>query len=685
MQKLFFPESIVVFGVSPVESNLAKYIVMNLINFGYTGKIHCVGRDDGEVFGKKIHKSLDEIGCVPDLAIFLIPAKGVPDGFAACGNKGIRRCVVQCGGFSEFASEKSTLETELVSIAERNGIRFVGPNCVGILNLENGMVLPFVPLYPQKVKKGNVSVLAQSGGVVMDFTRLFELENIGFSKMVSMGNKLNVNETDLLEYLVDDPATKTIILHLESVSNGAKLLDTAARTSKPIIVVKANNSPAGREIAQFHTSALAGDDEIASAAFRQAGIHRLANLQEVMEFVKVLSLPPQKGPNLAFLCRSGGQAVIVADAAHKYGFERARLTPDFYSLVRKECRAGVIRSTNPLDLGDVFDINAYVKILESAISQDSVDGVVFYQTYLGSFEQEDTKKLITSCREISWKYGKPVLFFMVPDKENWFSFKELTDSPLFTEPDIVMKVLALSLQHQKRTERPAPVEIRFADRPRAFQGGSPRPLGAASVFKLLKQYGLPVIPYAVVDNKLDCLDAAQRIGYPVALKMGAAEVLHKTEQKGVVLNIGSPSRLKKEFTAMLKRQGGGELVLQKMSSAGNELIIGGKRDREFGPVVVFGLGGILVELLKDVSMRVAPVSEDQAADMIQEIKGSRLLEGFRGRPPADVEALADYIRKVSLLICEHPEIRSIDINPLMMFEKGRGGFIVDAKIEAFTA
>ena len=210
-----------------------------------------------------------------------------------------------------------------------------------------------------------------------------------------------------------------------------KLLDIAARTSKPIIAVKANNSPAGREIAQFHTSALAGDDEIASAAFRQAGIHRLPNLQEVMEFVKVLSLPPLKGPNLAFLCRSGGQAVIVADAAHKYGFERARLTPDFYSLVRKECRAGVIRSTNPLDLGDVFDINAYIKILESAISQDGVDGVVFYQTYLGSFEQEDTKKLVTSCREISWKYGKPVLFFMVPDKENWFSFKELTDFAAF--------------------------------------------------------------------------------------------------------------------------------------------------------------------------------------------------------------------------------------------------------------
>ena len=685
MQKLFFPDSVVVFGVSPVESNLAKYIVMNLRNFGYTGKIHCVGRESGEVFGKKIHQSVSEIGCTPDLAVFLIPAKGIPDAIEGCANAGIKRCVVESGGFSEFAEESQSLEKELLDIAARNEMRFVGPNCIGIVNLENGMALPFVPMDASKVKKGPVSVLAQSGGVVVDFTRLFELENIGFSKMVSMGNKLNVNETDLLEYLIEDPATKIIVMHLESISNGEKLLDIAGRTSKPIIAVKANNSPAGKEIARFHTSALAGDDEIASAAFRQAGIHRLPNLQEAMEFIKVLTLPRLKGPNLAILCRSGGQAVILADAAHKHGFERARLTPEFYAMVQKECRAGVIRATNPLDLGDIFDFNAYIKIVEGAISQEGVDGVLLYHGYLGAFELETTKKLITACHEISWKYGKPVMMFMISDRDNWFSFKSMTDSPLFSEPDAAMKALALSLQHQNRMEKPARVEIRYADRPRVIQGGDPKPLSAASVFKLLEDYGLPVVPYVVLDKASDCLEAAGRIGYPVALKMGAAEILHKTEQKGVVLNISSAGKLKKEFTAMQKRQGGGELVLQKMAAAGNELILGGKRDREFGPVVVFGLGGILVELLKDVSMRVAPVTEEQAAEMVREIKGSRLLEGFRGMPPADVEALAGYIRKVSLLICEHPEIASIDVNPLMLFEKGGGGSIVDAKIEAFEA
>lgn len=682
MQKLFFPESIVVYGVSPAGSNLARNIVMNLTKFNFTGRIHCVGRESGEVFGTKIHKNVSEIGCAPDLAVFLIPAKGVPAAMEECARAGIRRCVIESGGFSEFADESRTLEDDLVDISARNGMRFVGPNCIGIINQENGMALPFITFEPEKIKKGTVSVLAQSGGVVVDFSRLFELENIGFSKMVSMGNKLNVNEADLLEFLVDDPATKIIVMHLESISNGEKLLDIASRTTKPIIVVKANNSPAGREIARFHTSALAGDDEIASAAFRQAGMHRLPNLREVIEFIKVLSLPPIKGPNLAILCRSGGQAVILADAAWKHGFERARLTPEFYAMVQKECRAGVIRATNPLDLGDIFDFEAYIKIMEGAAAQEGVDGVLLYHGYLGEFERETTKKLIRAAHELSWKYGKPVMMFMISDKDNWFEFKGMTDSPLFSEPDAAMKALALSLRHRKRVENTAPEEVRYAERPRPPQGGQPRPLRAGEVFALLEKYGLPVVPYAVAADEKACLEAAERTGYPVALKMGAAEVLHKTEKKGVVLNIKSPGRLKKEFAAMLKRQGGGELVLQKMAPAGHELIIGGKRDREFGPVVIFGLGGVLVELLKDVSMRVAPVSERQAAEMVREIKGSRLLEGFRGSLPADVEALASYIRKVSLLICEHPGVVSIDINPLMLLEKDRGGYIVDAKIES---
>lgn len=682
MQKLFFPGSIVVFGVSPAEANLAKYIVMNLKNFGYTGQVHCVGREGGEVFGTKIHQSIGEIGCSPDLAVFLIPAKGVPDAVESCGNAGIRRCVVETGGFSEFAEEGRSLEQELQDISSRYEMKFVGPNCIGIVNLENGMCLPFVPMDASKVKKGAVSLLAQSGGVVVDFTRLFELENIGFSKMVSMGNKLNVNEADFLEYLVNDPATKIVVMHLESISNGERLIDIAARTTKPIIVVKANNSPAGREIARFHTSALAGDDEIASTAFRQAGIHRLPNLQEAIELIKVLLLPSMKGSNLAILCRSGGQAVILADAAHKHGFQRAKLAPEFYSMVQKECRAGVIRATNPLDLGDIFDFDAYIKIVEGAISQDGVDGVLLYHGYLGAFERETTKKLLRTSHEISWKYGKPVMMFMISDRDNWFSFKGMTDSPLFSEPDTALKALALSLRHQRRTENPSSAEVRYSERLRPVQGETPHPLGVASVFGLLESCGLPVIPYAVTDDVNNCLEAAGRFGYPVALKMGAAEVLHKTEQKGVVLNIKSSAGLKREFKAMQKRQGGGELVLQRMAPAGHELIIGAKRDREFGPVVVFGLGGVLVELLKDVSMRIAPVTEEQAAEMVREIKGSRLLEGFRGRPPADVKALAGYIRKVSLLICERPEIMSIDINPLILLQDSRGGLIVDAKIEA---
>jgi acetate---CoA ligase (ADP-forming) len=681
MDKLFFPESIVVFGVSPVQANLAKHTVMNLGLFKYPGRVYCVGRDDGEVFGKKIYRSVAEIGSAPDLAVFLIPAKSIPGAMEECGKAGIRRCIIQSGGFSEYADSGRSLEQELLDTASLFNMRFAGPNCVGIMNMENGMVLPFFPLDPAKMKKGPVSVLAQSGGVVIDCMRLFELDNIGFSKMVSMGNKLNVDENDYLEYLLGDPDTRTIILHLESVSDGGRLMDLAGATTKPIVAIKANTSPGGREVARFHTSALAGDDEIATAAFRQAGIHRLPNLHEAVEFAKVLSLPPMKGKNLAVLCRSGGQAVIVADAAHKYGFSLARFSDEFFSMVLKECRAGVIKPTHPLDLGDIFDLRAYVRILEKALSQDNVDGAVLYHGYLGNFEMDSTRELVKATREITLKYGKPVLLFIVSDKEAWFSLKELTDFPIFSEPDAAMMSLARSLEHNIRTRGKARVPTKFSDRPKPVNGSRTRPLGPSAVYSLLGEYGLPVVPYTVVTALEECLRGAEGLGYPVALKMGSAEILHKTEQKGVALDIRDAGSLEKEFKSMQARQGGGSLVLQKMSPPGRELIIGGKRDPEFGPVVVFGLGGVLVEVLRDVSLRVAPVTPEEAAQMIEEIKGRRILADFRGRPAADTAALADFIRKISLLITEHPEVKGIDVNPLILFDSGQGGVVVDAKIE----
>ncbi len=686
MHKLFFPKSIVVFGVSAELKNLAKYIVMNLDLFKYTGRVYCIGRENGEVFGRKIYQSVAQLGGAPELAVFLIPAKGVPESLDSCGRAGITHAVIESGGFSEFADESRSMEKNLLASAASHGMRFMGPNCISIINLENGMALPFVPLDPSKMRKGAVSVLAQSGGVVVDFTRLFEIENIGFSKMVSMGNKLDLNECDFLEYLIDDQDTKIIVIHLESVSGGERLMDIAATTKKPIIMIKANRSPAGQEIAHFHTAALAGDDEVADAAFRQAGIHRVANLQEAADCVKTFSLPPIKGPNLGILCRSGGQAVILADAAWKYGFERADFSSDFFTYVRKECRAGVIRPTNPLDLGDIFDFDAYSKILERVLLEKTVDGVVLYHGYLGAFERETTKKLIHTCHELSWKYNKPVLFFMIPDAENWFEFKRMTDLPVFCEPDNALKALARSLEHSRRASDGRKRRFSYVARPRAGAVETAvSALPAAEVYSILESIGLPVIAWALVENMVQARKKAKELGYPVALKMASAEVIHKTERKGVVLNINGPKELENKFSAMLELQGGGSLLLQKMAPVGRELILGGKRDKEFGPLVMVGTGGMLVEVMKDVSMRLAPVTIKQAREMINEMKGSRILGKFRAMPQADLEALSAYIQKLSKMIVEKPWIKSIDINPLILLCKREGGLIVDAKIEAWRS
>ena len=367
MEKVFFPASVVVFGVSAAPTNLGRNIVLNLQRFGFKGGIYAVGKDGSDVNGVPIFPAIEEVPGVPDLAVFLLPARHVPEALDACGRKGIRRAIIESGGFSEYADQGRDLEREVLDIARRWNMRVVGPNCISIVNLENGLVLPFVPLEDREIRKGNISIVAQSGGIALDCMRLLSYENLGASKLISMGNKLDVNENDFFEFLRSDPDTGVIGFYLEDVADGVRLMKLAESTEKPLIVLKANTNPASNHAARFHTAALAGDDEVVTAAFRQAGIHRVQNLTEMMESFKVFSLPVIKGTRLAVLGRSGGQAVLLADAVHRYGFELAKLSDDFFNHVRQHIRAGVIRMSNPLDMGDIFNIDAYAGIVEKAL------------------------------------------------------------------------------------------------------------------------------------------------------------------------------------------------------------------------------------------------------------------------------------------------------------------------------
>jgi acyl-CoA synthetase (NDP forming) len=522
--------------------------------------------------------------------------------------------------------------------------------------------------------------------VMLESVKIFSKERIGVNKLISMGNKLDLKESDYLEYLISDGETKTIVLYLENIADGRRLMDLAGRCDKPIIALKANRNPSSHEIARFHTSALAGDDLVADSALRQAGIHRVETLQEMVDCVRIFGLPIPRGRKLAVLGRSGGLAVILADAVHRYGFELARLSEDFFNMVGRETRAGVIRMTNPLDMGDIFNIDFYVQLMEKALQEKDVDGLVISHSYVVDSELETSRKIIQEAERLCGAYGKPVVFCLVTDRKNRFLMNPTGDFPVFEDVDHAMRALARSYGHHRTQSLRA--------RGKGFKGVGPlRRKGkkieianAGDIFSNLARHGLPVVGHALAGSVKEALVRARKMGYPVALKTASLDILHKTEAGGVRIGIKGPGDLANGFRAMvrdLKKNGyrPEELLIQKMVPKGQEVFIGGKQDPEFGPVILFGLGGVFVEVLKDIAIRVAPIDAGTAREMIEEIKGSAILKGFRGQLPSDLAVLIQCMVRASRLLAEHPEIKNLDINPLVVLEKGKGCLIVDAKMD----
>lgn len=678
MKAFFCPESIAVFGVSQSPSNLARVIVENLVRFGFRGDIYPVGTARGLVAGIEIMASLDEAASVPDLAVVLVPARYAPQTLEACGGKGVRSVVLESGGFSEFSGDRKTLEAEVLSIARRHGMTVVGPNCFGVVNLEAGVVIPFFIIDPDYMKKGSASLISQSGGVFYDTCMLCSVENVGLRKLVSIGNKLMTNENDILEYILDDEGTGVVGLYLENFSDGRRFMELAASSDKPIVVLKANRSPSSGEIAKFHTTALAGDDDVAEAAMRQAGVIRVTNFQEMVDCFKAFSLPVLKGRRLALISRSGGHGVLCADAARRYGFEFARFSDHFFEGIAQK-KLNVIAATNPLDIGDVYDLNEYGSILEMALQEDGVDGVVFVVTYSSESDGGKVRDFVRFASRTTPAYDKPVALCVVTNRAEWFGVKEAADLPVFTDVDQAMRALGWSLRHYeaRRRGRIAPPGPDGQYRAHAGENQVRRFLDPAECFSLLSRYGLPVAQNAPAGGRDEVLERAEALGYPLALKSGEGKVLHKSEGGGVFLDI----RDREGLLHALDRMEAKRFIVQKMAPQGREVIIGGRFDNEFGPVVVCGLGGIYVEILADRSIRVAPVDHAEARGMIEDLKGAPILKGARGRKPSDIRALVDVIVGVSNLLVANPDIVNLDINPVIVHDEGKGCVIVDAKIE----
>ncbi len=696
MKELFCPSSVVVIGVSTKPFNLGKVIAWNLTEFGFDGVVHLLGTEPGVILGRTIQTSLDDIPDPIDLAIILTPAKSVPGLMEECGRKGIRRVIIESGGFGEFSEEGRQRSDELKRIAAKYNMRFIGPNCIGIINGANGLCTPFTPM-KDVFARGGVGILAQSGGVALSLLFMCDSEHLGYSKFATIGNKLDIDENDVLEYFIEDPDTTVICLYLESIKDGRRLTSLARRSSKPIVVHKANIGSLSRKIAQSHTEALANDDQVVDAALHQAGMVRFRDMLSYMDFVKILQLPRMKGRNLAIVSRSGGHAVIAADAAHTYGFDLPPFRQDFLDEIRKHLRADVIRLSNPLDLGDLFDYDVYARIISHTIQQENVDGILFMHTYNAMIEGEASLKLLGTVADLSEKYDKPVAVCVSTEHFEISRLHKELELPIFVSPERAILALDRSIKYEVRRAAVPQIEETVHPDPlpddRAIQqiidrcAGEGRSPLLPEALDMIRALGLAVPEHRVVSDVEALEEVASDLPGPYAAKVIAEGVSHKSDSGGVVLSLADLNAVREACREMSEEfrdspdAGMKGVLVQQMAPRARgryELIIGGKRDPQFGPVVLVGYGGILVEVFASTSIRMAPLSPREIDEMIKELPASDILNGIRGLPPIDREALKDAVLRVAYLMVTFPEIDQIDVNPLIV--SSSGALAVDARV-----
>ena len=460
MERIFEAESVVVVGVSERPGNLGLNILQNLIDWDYRGRVYCVNPRGGEALGHKLYASVADLPEAPDLAALIIPAPAVPGVVEECGRKGIARLAIPAGGFEEFGGgEGVRLRDALVAAARRHGIRFVGPNCLTAINAHSGLCLPFLPV-PPDIPRGGVSIVAQSGGIGLDFLARLKDDNTGFAKFISMGNKTDLDEVDYLRYMGRDPRTEVICMYLEDVARGRELLAAARGIDKPILACKANVEPLARDSARSHTAALANDDAVLGGALRQAGIVRVERLAQLVGYAKAFSLPPLRGNRVALVSPTGGILVLAADQCARHGFEFPPLPASLVEDIRAHLRAGVIDISNPVDLGDVHDADARVYIIDRLLEQDFIDGVIMLLiTRIGAGKRMAgnikglNKNILPELGAMIKRHRKPLVFSLLSTHEVRLEARRGVDFPIWDDAEEAVDAAAVLRDHSLRGRR----------------------------------------------------------------------------------------------------------------------------------------------------------------------------------------------------------------------------------------
>lgn len=679
MEFFFKPQGVAVIGASPDQAKGGNIIVSNLQK-GYQGEIYPVNPRYEKINGLKCYPSVLEVPDPVDLAILYVGAKIVPQAVRDCARRGIRGAMLESAGFSESGPEGAALQDETLRIAKQTGFRLWGPNCMGLVDAVNRNVFSTVApsIWNAGLTPGNASLIVQSGMLAGAF--LIDIMThgaMGISKACSIGNKMDVEESDILEYLIDDPDTGVIGLYLESIVNGPRFISLCRRSPKPIVVLKGGKSAKGAEAALSHTASLAGDGAVVSGALQQANVVEATDFYQMMDLCRTFgsfrNLPTTGGNRIAIMTYSGGAGIVSTDFLDTLGLTLAELSPESLEILQAVYPAWM-PPANPMDLWPGIigngSVKAYNEAVRAACSDPGIDGI-FAHCFVGGFALEPD---LSTMARLSREAGKPLICWISGEREAVHRFQveaQKLDVPVFREVYRAVECLGAVLGHYDTAvvEEPEPLELKIPTELVSCRKNQPADLDEYRSKRVLEAIGVPVVPERLTTKLEDALAAAQSIGFPVVLKGVSPGMIHKTEAGLVQLNISSAKQVETAFNQLMDlMHGDGKVLVQAQVNGNLELIVGLVRDPQFGPCVMCGLGGILAELLGDTVFAVAPITRADALALISRLKNQKLLDGFRGTKALDRDALADVLVRIGTLAMNCRQVEEVDINPLIVVE-----------------
>ncbi len=696
MLEFFFkPNSVAVIGASTDQDKLGYAVLENLVEGGYVGrgKVYPINLDADEILGHKAYPSVKDVPGDIDLAVVVIPYPYVPSVLEECGEKGIPGVVVISAGFREAGMEGLERELELIEIAEEYGIRLVGPNCLGIIDTFTPLNASFSAGTPPR---GPMAFMSQSGALGTAILDWAQAGRLGLSKFVSLGNKADVSEIDLLKAWTEDEDTKVILMYSEGLPNGEEFIKTAREVTRelPLVAIKSGVTESGSRAVSSHTGSLAGSEQAYQAAFRQAGVLRADDMAGLFDMALALGYqPPLQGDRIAIITNAGGPGILATDALEHRGMSLIDLDIETIQAL-EQYLPDAASAANPVDvLGDAR-ADRYRFALQTVSQDPNVDGLLVVLTPQAMTEIEATARAIG---ELSEKIDKPLLACFMGEAKVEAGIKILRkyEVPNYSFPERAAMAFRAMSDYREIRNRPQPEFETFDVEDGAVQKVLQKTkdedryaIGDSEAWDILTAYGIRIPETELAETQEEAVRIAADIGYPVVLKIASPDILHKTDVGGVKVGLESAEEVRDAFELMIYRaerylpeaQIWGCQVQEMAPPGGLEVLIGMNRDPQFGPLLTFGLGGIYVEALKDVTFRVAPFSRREAENMLHEIRSRALLEGVRGQPPVDQEAIVDILLRMGQLVQTFPEIAEFDINPLMVYPESQGAIAIDMRL-----